>query len=60
MKNFNVSFLLYHESYNGYNHCDGWSDFKVQARGELSAIKKAKKLVRSCYDIRQTQVNRSK
>lgn len=44
MKRFIVKFLTYHESYNGYDLSDGWSEYKVEARNGESAVKKAKKL----------------
>ena len=44
MKSYNISFLIYHESYNGYDLCDGWCEYNVEAAHEKSAINKAKKL----------------
>jgi hypothetical protein len=57
VKKWEVKFLLYHESYNGYDHCDGWESYNVEARNWESATKKARKLVRSCYSIRNTCVS---
>lgn len=60
MEKFKVSFLTYHESYNGYDHSDGWSDYMVEARNRDSAINKAKKLwskdFHSAYWISGTSV----
>ena len=56
MKKWKVEFLLYHESYNGYDLCDGWETYHVEARNSDSAIKKARKLVESCYSIRNASV----
>jgi hypothetical protein len=45
MKAYKVSFLTYHESYNGYDLCDGWSrEYEVDAAHGVSAISKARKL----------------
>lgn len=44
MKTFDVTLTLYHESYNGYDLCDGKETYTVQARNPESAIKKARKL----------------
>lgn len=44
MKRFKVSFHTMHESYNGYDHSDGWHEYIVDARNSTSAKKKAKKL----------------
>jgi hypothetical protein len=50
MKTYKISFLVYHESYNGYDHCDGWSsEYVVEARNSDSATKKAEKLWRKAY-----------
>jgi hypothetical protein len=58
MKKYNVSFKTYHESYNGYDLCDGWTTYLVEARNSRSAINKAKKLWRkdfhSAYWISET------
>ena len=56
MKNFNVTFTLTHESYNGYTHRDGKRSFPVEARNRGSAIKKARKQVDACYDVVCTQI----
>ncbi len=60
MKNFKVSFWTMHESYNGYDHSDGWKDYFVTARNSTSAINKAKKLWKKdfhkAYWIRNTSV----
>lgn len=44
MKKFKVKFLVKHESYNGYEHSDGWHEYIVDARNPASAEKKQ----RSC------------
>jgi hypothetical protein len=49
MKNWTVKFLTYHESYNGYDLCDGWSEYYVSAKTEKSAENKAKKLWKKSY-----------
>ena len=43
MKIYKVSFLTYHESYNGHDHNDGYKDYIVSARNSDSARKKAEK-----------------
>ena len=43
-KKFVVKLLLYHESYNGYDLCDGWETYEVKAINSASAVKKANKL----------------
>jgi hypothetical protein len=58
MKKFKVEFLLYHESFNGYDLCDGWTTHMVEARTQDSAVKKARKLVSKSYEIRSTVVVR--
>lgn len=49
MKKFKVKFLVKHESYNGYDHSDGWHEYTVDARNLASAEKKAKKLWRKDF-----------
>lgn len=49
MKDFLVKFETYHETYNGYDHCDGWSEYRVSARNSKSAVNKAKKLWKGEY-----------
>lgn len=44
MKTWIVKFKTYHESFKGYDLCDGWSEFRVSARNSKSAENKAKKL----------------
>ncbi len=46
-KNFIVKVERSHESYNGYDHIDDISDYKVKARDEKSARKKALTVARS-------------
>lgn len=58
MSKYKVEFLLYHESFNGYELCDGWRTYEVEARTQESAIKKARKLVNKAYTIRNTVVAR--
>lgn len=61
MKKFKVSFLTMHESYNGYEHSDGWKDYFVEARHAKSAESKAKKLWKkdfnNAYWIRNTSIS---
>ncbi len=45
MKNYEVKALLYHESFNGYEHCDGWNKYYIIAKNEKSALNKVQKLV---------------
>jgi len=45
MRKFKVTFTLYHESFGGYDHCDGEWDCIVEARGEKSAINAAIKKI---------------
>jgi hypothetical protein len=58
MQKYRVKFHTYHESYNGYDHSDGWDEFIVEARHSKSAINKAKKLWRkkrnSAYWVNST------
>lgn len=60
MKKWIVKFLTYHESYNGYEHMDGWSEYTVEARHAASAENKALKLwnkdFHSAYAIRNTSI----
>lgn len=62
MKKFKVQFLTYHESYNGYDHSDGWQEYIVEARNGDSAEKKAMKLWKkdfhSAYWIRNTIITK--
>lgn len=44
MKDWIVKFKTYHESFKGYDLCDGWSEYKVSARDSASAENKARKL----------------
>jgi len=61
MTKYQISFLLYHESFGGRDHCDGWHDFFVNAKNEKLAIDKAKKLVPFGHWIKDTTVfNRAK
>ena len=61
MKKWIVKFLTYHESYNGYELSDGWSEYIVEARNVASAKKKAAKLWKkdfhSAYAIRTTTIS---
>lgn len=48
-KKFIVTFLIEHESYNGYTHKDGERSFEVEAINSKSAEKKAHKLFNKEY-----------
>jgi len=56
MKTFEVKHLLYHESFNGYDLCDGWETHIIEARNEKSAKKKAAKLKPWGYWIQNTTI----
>lgn len=43
MKTFKVTVAFSHESFGGYNHKDGTSDYFVQAKNSKSAKNKVKK-----------------
>jgi hypothetical protein len=65
MKTYLVKFDTCHESYGGYNHSDGWSEYTVEARNEKSAEYKAKKLWKknhhsASYWVKNTSINEVK
>jgi hypothetical protein len=64
MKKYSVKFHTYHESYNGYDHSDGWKEYTVEARNDESAKKKALKLwnkdYHSAFWIQNTYINEIK
>ncbi len=56
MKNWKVQLLLYHESYNGHDLCDGWVTYHLQAANAKSALKKAMKNISGPQWVRNSCV----
>jgi hypothetical protein len=52
MKDWIVKFKTYHESFKGYDLCDGWSEYKVFAKDSTSAENKARKLWKKQFPAR--------
>ena len=52
MKKFRVDFTLNHESFGGYDHCDGVKSFEVEAASSRSAKNKAEFLLKKQGGLR--------